>query len=520
MELTDAQQAAVKGAVAFLNDGDTKLQTSDDPEPMGGWQGTADFGDDELQNGIKRLGGLAGAGKTTCLSAIAAAVEPAPLVLAPTNRACVVLRHKGVPASTIHSALYTPMSRMLQDQLADLQGDLDTLPPGPEAGQVKAAMTRLLKQIDEAEQAGGEASEVSFATSQDCALAEAPSIIVDEASMVTTGILSDMRSVTSAPILFSGDHAQLPPVEGESVLTDEPIDWELTENMRVGDQKDLGDLAVQVRNEGRFPQRTGTPAAVWRPVQTLVENLSWPDVVIASRNATVIKLNRLARAQRGLTSKLPDAGDRVVALGNDPKQGLFNGRLYTVLEQLAPPPTDSDDVTTHQGRPCKIRGQLEPGEKMWGAFIVEPNGEVKEGDKVLVRTRGGKKWTDRVSRVVNEGRWGTEVTCGRPGLQLRLQPLDGGDPIDASCDVEALRWQDTHGKKAPGSHPSNAIGWGWAITCHKAQGSEWEKVAVVDDAAWMWHQNPDHYQRWLYTAVSRASSRLVYSKMQKGDAIQ
>ena len=493
MDLTDTQKRVVDEAAEFLRGA--------------GDERAADSFADSSRN-VKRLGGLAGSGKTTCLAAIAAAVEPTPLVLAPTNRACVVLRHKGVPAATIHSALYTPMSRLLMDQLDELQDDLDSLPPGPEAGHVKSAMTRLRQMIEEAEQSGGEASEVSFATYSECALAEASSVIVDEASMVTTAIYDDMRTVTDAPVLFGGDHAQLPPIEGESVLTSgDALDWELTTNMRVGDQRDLGDLAVTVRESGRFPRRTGMRAAVVRPAPTLLQNLSWPDVVIASRNVTVIKLNRLARAQRGLTNVLPDTGDRIVALGNDPDQGLFNGRLYEVVKRLSDPMPDNDDETTlHVGAPRKIRGTLKAGEKRWGAAIESPNGELKPGDRVEVRTRGDKKWIDHVSRVVERGRWGAVVACGRPGLMLSLKPLDGGEVVEASCDTTALAWQDVNGKKAPGRHPANAIAWGWAITCHRAQGSEWERVAVVDDAAWMWHQNPDHYGRWLYTAISRARS--------------
>ena len=43
------------------------------------------------------------------------------------------------------------------------------------------------------------------------------------------------------------------------------------------------------------------------------------------------------------------------------------------------------------------------------------------------------------------------------------------------------------------------LAFGYAITCHKAQGSEWDRVLVIDD--WRW-ADPD---RWLYTAVTRAS---------------
>jgi ATP-dependent exoDNAse (exonuclease V) alpha subunit len=42
----------------------------------------------------------------------------------------------------------------------------------------------------------------------------------------------------------------------------------------------------------------------------------------------------------------------------------------------------------------------------------------------------------------------------------------------------------------------------YAITAHKAQGSEWEDVLVLEE-------NPQDYARWMYTAVTRAKSRLI-----------
>lgn len=41
--------------------------------------------------------------------------------------------------------------------------------------------------------------------------------------------------------------------------------------------------------------------------------------------------------------------------------------------------------------------------------------------------------------------------------------------------------------------------WGYAITCHQSQGSEWKHVIVCDD----WPG--DSHDRWLYTAITRAS---------------
>ncbi|MDI3469838.1 MAG: RecD-like DNA helicase [Pseudolabrys sp.] len=48
--------------------------------------------------------------------------------------------------------------------------------------------------------------------------------------------------------------------------------------------------------------------------------------------------------------------------------------------------------------------------------------------------------------------------------------------------------------------------WGWAITCHKSQGSQFENVVVFDDGL---GRTPQDRARWLYTAITRAERGLV-----------
>jgi exodeoxyribonuclease V len=48
--------------------------------------------------------------------------------------------------------------------------------------------------------------------------------------------------------------------------------------------------------------------------------------------------------------------------------------------------------------------------------------------------------------------------------------------------------------------------WGYAITAHKAQGSQWQNVIVYDDGL---GRTPEERARWLYTAITRAEQGLV-----------
>ena len=53
-------------------------------------------------------------------------------------------------------------------------------------------------------------------------------------------------------------------------------------------------------------------------------------------------------------------------------------------------------------------------------------------------------------------------------------------------------------------HP-HQFDYGYAITAHKAQGSEYDKVLVFEeDFPW-----GDEHKRWLYTAVTRAKQKLI-----------
>ena len=46
----------------------------------------------------------------------------------------------------------------------------------------------------------------------------------------------------------------------------------------------------------------------------------------------------------------------------------------------------------------------------------------------------------------------------------------------------------------------------YGITCHKAQGSEWNKVLVFEES---FPFSVEDHRRWLYTACTRASEKLA-----------
>lgn len=52
--------------------------------------------------------------------------------------------------------------------------------------------------------------------------------------------------------------------------------------------------------------------------------------------------------------------------------------------------------------------------------------------------------------------------------------------------------------------PGDVFAFGYAITCHKAQGSQWGSVAIKDESFYF----REHRRHWLYTAITRAADRV------------
>ena len=50
---------------------------------------------------------------------------------------------------------------------------------------------------------------------------------------------------------------------------------------------------------------------------------------------------------------------------------------------------------------------------------------------------------------------------------------------------------------------ADAFDYGYALTCHKSQGSQWDAVGIIDESASFAESH-----RWLYTAVTRAAKHL------------
>jgi len=67
-------------------------------------------------------------------------------------------------------------------------------------------------------------------------------------------------------------------------------------------------------------------------------------------------------------------------------------------------------------------------------------------------------------------------------------------------DIQKPEWKTLKG--------SQEFDYGYAITCHKSQGSQWDNVLIYDES-WCFREV---WQRWLYTAITRASEKVTILK--------
>ena len=124
------------------------------------------------------------------------------------------------------------------------------------------------------------------------------------------------------------------------------------------------------------------------------------------------------------------------------------------------------------------------------------------GDKLVCLRNNRRKG------LFNGGLWNVaqRPTTRRQILRLRLTPDEGfaGKGVKVSVRpecftgrIEAIDWQLR--KK------HDEFDYGYVLTVHKAQGSQWDDVVLFDES----FAFPEARERWLYTGITRAAKRLT-----------
>lgn len=407
---------------------------------------------------VKSLGGLAGTGKTTLMRVLDESLQGEAVFGTPTHKAASVLRKK-LPAGqaerirTYHSMAYE-MSAIYRCSITKHF--------------VSAIKTKCTCGKEDACECPMSFLPCGTGATHECRVTQelksSPRvhlgghrdiIIIDESSMLSRQHVEDIRRF-GVPVLVVGDRGQLPPIkEPMNPWTMNP-DWELTEIHRQGADSGILQAAYDVRFNGAMskPSYGSGDAVRMNRTSPEVEKLlarfqpGEGAALITYTNALRGAFNRTYHGEGPVR-----AGDRVVALGGQP---------YDV------------DMVEMDGNPYRLTGQM---------------------TKVHNGMTGTVTWANGRDIM-------TEMT-----VQLDDHPLATPEKpviIYAGAVPTAQFGAD---RELPFNDPRRPRGsrlwdYAYALTAHKAQGSEFGNVIVVD-------QRPPEYAQWMYTALTRAQKAVV-----------
>lgn len=410
------------------------------------------------QQQVFRLFGYAGSGKSTVLkfalddlglsphrSAKDGSCVPGVVTATFTGKAALVLNRKGTPARTIHSLIYSVIESTEEEVAA----------AAVKVQEAETAARRLTGFDRTAAEAGIEAMRQAlsamkhprFALNPQSDAADAKLIVLDEVSMVGEEMARDLMSF-GKPILVLGDPGQLPPIKGEGAFTRDAPDVMLTEIHRQAAESAIIRLATMAR--------MGEPIG-FGTYDSFVAKLRKGDItpdqalrggqLICGLNATRLQLNNAMRAAAGFGGTYLPTGatEKIICLKNQNDLGLINGMFLT------------------------LEGIVDEGSLYFSAIVHDEDGR-------------------RVGPLDRDG---------RPG-RLRVYKGHFEDHVANDPKRHDRDWKD--------KRLLTEATFGWAITAHKAQGSQWENVIVWDDG--MGRTDLDR-RRWLYTAITRAERGLV-----------
>lgn len=285
-------------------------------------------------------------------------------------------------------------------------------------------------------------------------------IVVDEASMVSNDLYEDLLSF-EIPILFVGDHGQLGPVETNSYVLPFNLmrkpSLKLEEVFRFGSSSDLIDLSDRIRKGYPIPSDFSSPH-----IRSFnYNNIDWEwlksdtnsEIIITGTNKTRNYINEAVRKSRGYPCDCPIVGDKLIITKN----------IYSKMSQ---------DTIMFNGQFARIESMS------WN--------ESSHVDALHCS-------------LALEG-------IGFPikNVVLNLAKLTEGTtafPYKGDADLGNITQ-----KKGLIYSEAN---YGYSITCHKAQGSEWDSVLVFDDG---FPFKEEEHARWLYTAITRTSNKIGYCR--------
>ena len=286
-------------------------------------------------------------------------------------------------------------------------------------------------------------------------------IVVDEVSMVPKSMV-DMLLNHRVYVIFLGDPFQLPQIDKKEThtLLDKPHIF-LDQVMRQAAESEIIQLTMKIRNGEQIDFMNGKEVIIAPKVSLVTGHLTWADQIICATNASRISLNNQMREILGY-SGLPQDGERMICLRNywedfseDGSSSLVNGMTGII----------KNPFESFRMAPRYVKMKNHKMDIIQGEFISDDGKTFNsvEMDKGMITT-----------------------------------------------DEFSLDWRETYAlgqlKNKIGDIVPREFTFGYAITCHKAQGSEWNKVLVIEET---FPFDKKEHTRWLYTACTRAAEKLV-----------
>ena len=284
-------------------------------------------------------------------------------------------------------------------------------------------------------------------------------VVVDEVSMLPKPMW-DLLLTHRVYILALGDPAQLPPVDKDqdNGVLNEPHIF-LDEVMRQAQDSEIIRLSMHVR-EGK-PIDTfkcdGAQVKIFKPNEITTGMMTWADQILCATNKKRNDINDLIRKMRGYGEE-PTEGDKIISLTNH-----------------------WDFASSVEGWPL-TNGQI--GTLGYNYLLTEHAPKFITETPITYLFARMELDNDRFEMIPIDYKY---LKTGEPTLTVKEAY---SMRKSKSCDLE----------------PPYDFAYAYAITCHKSQGSEWQKVLVVEEG---FPFSADEHKRWLYTACTRASEKLV-----------
>ena len=287
-------------------------------------------------------------------------------------------------------------------------------------------------------------------------------VIVDEVSMAPREL---MRLLFTHPVyvICLGDPFQLPPVDKDqdNGLLAEPHIF-LDEIMRQAQESEIIRLTMKIRAGEPLPLFDGKDVKIVDKNNFTAGMMMWADQILCGTNTTRQSLNQQMRAMLGKSGP-PQDGDKIICLRNywddvaDNGDPLVNGTIGFLKDPYTTPWYYSKVLNYHGPNPPKMDVTV-------GHFISD----------------SGAGFSDlRIDQTLLE--------TGEKGIPSKM-----AFAISKKKSAQHLLPKD--------------FAYGYAITTHKAQGSQWDNVLVTEE---YFPYDKIEHARWLYTACTRAVEKLV-----------